>query len=136
VRISVESVNLSRQPRQRLLRRVRRLGWLIVAGLFPSASLLGTTSGCAGSDCTFQCHLTNVCLDAGCFHDNQSQCADYPNSSEWTTTWEKGAAIHCARQRDANGNTLSVSCIGTEGEATDVACICKFTTVNGVVQCG
>ena len=125
-----------RKSLQRRFKRAVRIAWSLLPALFPPASLATTLTGCAGSACKFQCGTTSVCLTGGCFHDDQSQCADYPPASEWTTSWEKGASINCQRTRDASGKPLSVSCVGTQGEAQQVSCSCTFVEVNGVLQCG
>ena len=114
----------------------RKLWWALTVALYPPASLIATTAGCAGSLCKLSCGESNVCLAGGCFPDDKSQCVDYIDSPYWTSTWEKGSAIHCVRNFDANGTPTSVSCIGIIGEAKDIACTCNFVYSNGVAHCG
>jgi hypothetical protein len=104
--------------------------------LGPSAPLLASATACAGSRCEMTCSGTEVCMTGGCFSDKKDQCKPYLPNITWTTTWDSGAQIQCDQILDAANNVVGVTCKGTAGEIAGDSCTCKFTTVNGVQQCG
>ena len=121
---------------ERVPNKLRLLSCMLGAFLGPSASLVASVSGCAGSRCQMTCTETSVCMTGGCFHDKKDKCEPYPSATGWTTAWPMGSTIRCDELRDASNNVTGVTCKGVDGEAVGESCTCNYLYTNGTKSCG